>query len=40
MLELSYLNQEDIVLKADFAQVNLSEGVNRIQYMFQEFLKI
>lgn len=30
MLELSYLNQEDIVLKADFAQVNLSEGVNRI----------
>lgn len=30
MLELSYLNEEDIVLKADFAQVNLSEGINRI----------
>lgn len=30
MLELSYLNEEDIVLKADFAQVKLTEGVNRI----------
>lgn len=30
MLELSYLNEDDIILKADFAQVNLTEGVNRI----------
>lgn len=30
MLELSYLNEEDIVLKADFSQAKLTEGVNRI----------
>ena len=39
MLELSYLNEEDIVLKADFAQVNLSEGIEFL-YMYHEYLKI